>query len=83
MKLFEVSKNIIENKLQYVVKSSSEKKIIPNFLIDKNENLVDLITLQKGLKLIGDYLDKTILKPNNLNHPVSRLQFINSLKQLL
>ena len=78
-----VSKNIIENKLQYVVKSSSEKKIIPNFLIDKNENLVDLITLQKGLKLIGDYLEKTILKPNNLNHPVSRLQFINSLKQLL
>jgi len=78
-----VSKNIIENKLQYVVKSSSEKKIIPNFLIDKNEDLVDLITLQKGLKLIGDYLDKTILKPNNLNHPVSRLQFINSLKQLL
>ena len=78
-----VSKNIIENKLQYIVKSSSEKKIIPNFLIDKNENLVDLITLQKGLKLIGDYLDKTILKPNNLNHPVSRLQFINSLKQLL
>ena len=78
-----VSKNIIENKLQYVVKSSSEKKIIPNFLIDKNENLVDLITLNKGLKLIGDYLDKTILKPNNLNHPVSRLQFINSLKQLL
>tara|TARA_B100001250_G_scaffold210900_1_gene180981 strand:+ start:830 stop:1519 length:690 start_codon:yes stop_codon:yes gene_type:complete len=78
-----VSKNIIENKLQYIVKSSSEKKIIPNFLIDKNENLVDLITLHKGLKLIGDYLDKTILKPNNLNHPVSRLQFINSLKQLL
>ena len=63
-----VSKNIIENKLQYIVKSSSEKKIIPNFLIDKNENLVDLITLHKGLKLIGDYLDKTILKPNNLNH---------------
>ena len=78
-----VTKNIIENKLQYVVKSSSEKKIIPSFLIDKNENLIDLITLQKGLKLIGDYLDKTILKPNNLNHPVSRLQFINSLKQLL
>ncbi len=78
-----VDKNIIENKLQYVVKSSTEKKIIPSFLIDKNENFVDLITLQKGLKLIGDYLEKTILKPNNLNHPVSRLQFINSLKQLL
>ncbi len=61
-----VDKNIVNNKLQYIVKSSSEKKIIPNFLIDKDENFVDLITLQKGLKLIGDYLEKTILKPNNL-----------------
>ena len=78
-----VSKNIIENKLQYIVKSSSEKKIIPNFLIDKDENFVDLITLQKGLKLIGDYLEKSILKPNNLNQPLSRLQFISALKQLL
>ena len=78
-----VDKNIVDNKLQYVVKSSSEKKIIPNFLIDKDENFVDLITLQKGLKLIGDYLEKTILKPNNLNQPASRLQFISALKQLL
>ena len=33
-----------------------------------------------GLKLVGDYLDKTILKPNNINYPNSRLLFINSLK---
>jgi len=78
-----VDKNVVDNKLQYVVKSNSEKKIIPNFLIDKDENFVDLITLQKGLKLIGDYLEKTILKPNNLNQPLSRLQFISALKQLL
>jgi len=25
-------------------------------------------------------LDKTILKPNNINHPLTREQFINSLK---
>ena len=73
-------KIIVDNKLQYIVKSSSEKKIIPNFLIDKNENSVDLFTLQKALKLIGDYLEKIILKPNNLNQPMSRLQFINTLK---
>ena len=36
--------------------------------------------LLNGLKLVGDYLDKTILKPNNLNFPNSRLLFVNSLK---
>ena len=29
----------------------------------------DVKTLLSGLKLVGDYLDKTILKPNNLNYP--------------
>ena len=57
-----------------------EKKIIPNFLVDKSINTVDLATLLDGLKLVGDYLDKTILKPNNLHQPISRLQFINTLK---
>ena len=73
-------KKIIGNEFQYVSKSSIEKKVIPNFLIDKNDDEVDLINLQKGLKLVGDYLEKTILKPNNLNQPVSRIQFINTLK---
>ena len=75
-----VNKNIVGNKLQYVSKSSVEKKIVPNFLIDKNDNIEDLKTLLNGLKLVGDYLEKTILKPNNLNHPASRLLFINTLK---
>ena len=75
-----VNKKIIKNQLQYIVISNSEKKIIPNFLIDKNENSVDLFTLQKALKLIGDYLEKIILKPNNLNQPISRMQFISTLK---
>ena len=75
-----VNKNIVGNQLQYVSKSSVEKKIVPNFLIDKNDNIEDLKTLLNGLKLVGDYLEKTILKPNNLNHPTSRLLFINTLK---
>jgi len=29
---------------------------------------------------LSDYLEKSILKPNNLNQPISRLQFINTLK---
>ena len=75
-----VDKKIINNQLKYISKSSSEKKIIPNFLIDKTLNAKDMTTLLEGLKLVGDYLDKTILKPNNLTQPISRLQFINSLK---
>ena len=75
-----VDKQIINNQLKYISKSNTEKKIIPNFLIDKTIDSIDIITLLDGLKLVGDYLDKTILRPNNLTQPISRLQFINSLK---
>ena len=75
-----VNQKLINNEIQYISKSSTEKKIIPNFLIEKNDAKEDLIDLLKGLRLVGDYLEKTILKPNNLNQPLSRLQFINTLK---
>ncbi len=75
-----VEKVIINNKSQYISKSLNEKKIIPNFLIDKTENSEDFNSLLNGLKIVGDYLDKTILKPNNINQPLSRVQFINTLK---
>ena len=75
-----VEKDTIENKTVYYASSSTEKKYVPNFLIDKDLEVDDLKTLLNGLKLVGDYLDKTILKPNNLNYPNSRLLFINSLK---
>tara|TARA_Y100000768_G_scaffold332615_1_gene272306 strand:+ start:1238 stop:1918 length:681 start_codon:yes stop_codon:yes gene_type:complete len=75
-----VSKEYVENKLTYIVNSKSEKKIIPDFLIDEKLSVNDLNTLLKGLKLVSDFLEKTILKPNNLNYPTSRIQFTNSLK---
>ena len=75
-----VEKDIVENKTIYYASSSNEKKYVPNFLIEKELEVEDLKTLLSGLKLVGDYLDKTILKPNNLNYPNSRLLFINSLK---
>ncbi len=74
------SKELLDDKITYVVKSKTEKKIIPNFLIDKKIIVDDLNTLLKGLKLVSDFLEKTILKPNNINYPISRTQFINSLK---
>ena len=75
-----VDKKIVGNEMFYISKSSKDKKIIPNFLIERNINPKDLSTLLDGLKLVGNYLEKTILKPNNLNQPINRLQFINTLK---
>ena len=74
-----VEKDIVEDKTIYYAISSTEKKYVPNFLIEKDVEVNDLKVLLSGLKLVGDYLDKTILKPNNLNYPNSRLLFINSL----
>jgi DNA repair protein RecO (recombination protein O) len=75
-----VNKQIIDNKISYFAESSNEKKIVPNFLVEKDNNENDLNTLLSGLKLVGDFMDKTILKPNNMNYPPSRRHLINSLK---
>ena len=75
-----VSSEIIDNKKVYFVKSNSEKKIVPNFLIEKTNDENDYIILLKGLKLIGDFLNKNIFIPNNINYPSLRTDFINSLK---
>ena len=75
-----VEKEIVDSEINYFVKSSTEKKSIPNFLIDEGNLDVNLKNLLKGLKLVSDYLEKSILKPNNLNLPTSRTHFINLLK---
>ena len=72
-----VNKNI-NGQTKYVVDSS--QKIIPNFLIDKKiipENTKDIYS---GYSIVGDFLDKTIIKPNNKSFPSSRTDFINLLK---
>ena len=75
-----VEKDIVKNENVYYAISSTEKKYVPKFLIEKDLEVNDIKTLLNGLRLVGDYLDKTILKPNNLNYPNSRLLFIDSFK---
>ncbi len=75
-----VTKETIDNKTIYVVKSKNEKKIVPNFLIDKDLLEKDTNTLLKGIRLIDEFLEKNILKPNNISYPISRAHFIDSLK---
>ena len=75
-----VDKRMVGNELIYFSKSITDKKIVPNFLIDKTSDIESISSLLDGLKIIGDYLDKTILKPNNLNHPLNRSHFIITLR---
>ena len=75
-----VKKEIINEKVNYYAKSSNEKKNVPNFLIDESIEVDDINVLLKGLKLVSDFLDKTILKPNNISYPTSRTNFVNLLK---
>ena len=72
-----VNKNI-NGKTKYVVDSS--QKIIPNFLIDKKIIPENKKEIYSGYSIVGDFLDKTIIKPNNKIFPSSRTDFINLLK---
>ena len=64
---------VVDGDEKYIVESTN--KIIPSFLINNNvypNNKKDIIV---GFNLVGDFLDKTILKPNNINFPISRIEF--------
>ena len=75
-----VKKELINNEVKYFVKSTKENKIVPNFLIDNNQDFLNEEILIDGLILVGDYLEKSILKPNNISHPKSRIEFVNKIK---
>jgi len=75
-----ISEEYFEGEKIYFVKSKNEKKKIPSFLIDLDVSPRNHIDLLNGLKLVTDYLEKSILKPNNINFPRSRSTFIDLLK---
>jgi len=74
-------KNIIADGDEIFIVESTNK-IIPNFLINNDiypNNEKDIIN---GFKIVGEFLDKTILKPNNINFPLSRIELGNLIKQI-
>ena len=76
-----VKEEIVNNQKLYFVLNQNEKKYVPSFLVERNTNVVDLNQIINGLKLVNDYLDKSIFKPNNISHPKSRIEFFNSIKE--
>ena len=75
----EYVKNVsIDGNKRFVVESS--KKIIPNFLVNNTNIPENDDEILNGYKIVGDFLEKTILRPNNMNYPISRIEFVNLIK---
>ena len=72
-----VNKETTDNKTTYFVQSSSQKKEVPTFLVDTQIENVDKKDILKGFLLLGNYLEKKILSPNNIKIPNSRTDFLN------
>ena len=75
-----VSEEIVDGKKLYFVSNSNDKKYVPSFIVENDNEMNDFKQIFSGLKLITDYLDKSILRPNNISHPRSRIDFLNILK---
>jgi DNA repair protein RecO (recombination protein O) len=76
-----VNEEIINGKKIYFVTSSNDKKFVPNFLVESNIKENNKQNIIEGLKLVGDYLEKSILKPNNIAFPKTRNEFLNLIKK--
>ena len=75
-----IKTEILNEKKKYYVVSNKSKKYIPNFLIDKSTANIDKKNLIIALKLIGDFIEKNVLVPNNINYPLTRTDFVNLFK---
>ena len=72
-------KNIkVDGDDKFIVESTN--KIIPNFLINNDTYPKHEKDIINGFKIVGEFLDKTILKPNNINYPLSRVELGNLIK---
>ena len=72
--------NYIDNKKfnsnDSYVSTLDGSKIIPSFLLKKNGTSINKDELKDGLKIVGDFLNKSVLIPNNINYPLSRIEFM-------
>ena len=76
-----VHKEKVKNNEFFYVKSSTQKKIVPNFLINENIENVDYIEILKGFTIVSNYMEKNIFSPNNMKIPPQRKEFENLLNK--
>ena len=70
-----VDKKKIKDNQSYISTIDGAKEI-PLFLINSDFHEVNNQVLKDGFKIVGDFLNKTVLIPNNINYPVARNEFI-------
>tara|TARA_B100001964_G_C14237210_1_gene603053 strand:- start:158 stop:841 length:684 start_codon:yes stop_codon:yes gene_type:complete len=66
-----VSKSYSEKDM-IIVNIDNEQVNVPSFVVEKKFENIDSKSIYYALKLIGKFLEKNILIPNNLNYPISR-----------
>ncbi len=60
---------------QMYIKTLDGSKEIPTFLIKNDNDQINYDELKNGLKIVGDFLNKSVFIPNNINYPLSRTEF--------
>ena len=76
-----VEKEIVNNKEVFYVKSSTQKKAVPNFLVNENIEKVEYYEILRGFTIVSSYMEKNIFTPNNLKVPIQRMEFENLLNK--
>ncbi len=71
---------VINNQKKYFIQNSTKKLIVPNFLIEKDDEKIIDKDIYNSLNLISEYMKKNIFIPNNINFPSVRQNFINHFK---
>lgn len=74
-----ISKNYTKTNMKTVL-IDSEKINIPSFMIEHKFENIDTRSIYNALRLIGKFLEKNILIPNNLNYPMPRKNLENFFK---
>ena len=75
-----VTNTIVNGHEKFIVVST--KKTIPNFLVNNDLNTKNENDIFSAFKIVGEFLDKSILKPNNISFPSSRIEFGKLIKQI-
>ena len=70
-----VNINDLKKNKSYILTLDGSKKI-PSFLLKDDNSKINVDELKDGLKIIGDFLNKSVLIPNNINYPLLRSEFI-------
>ena len=76
-----VHKEIVNNNEVFYVKSSKQKKTVPNFLVNENIENVEYFEILKGFTIVSNYMEKNIFSPNNMKIPIQRKEFENLLNK--